>query len=885
MTTRILSVIILLCLALSAVSQNNSINPGTIWNDNNGVHINAHGGGILQKGDVYYWYGEHKVEGDAGNRAQVGVHCYSSKDLYNWKDEGIALKVVENDPNHDIGKGCILERPKVIFNKKTGKYVMWFHLELKSQGYDAARSGVAVADKATGPFTFVNSFRPNKGFWAVNAYSFHKKPVSENVKVKYCGGLGCLPAHVDSVNILGRDFNNGQMARDQNLFVDDDEKAYHIYSSEENSTTHISLLSDDYLSYSGKYARAFPNRYMEAPAMFKSNGKYYLIASDCTGWRPNAARSAVADHVFGPWRELGNPAKGKDANLTFHSQSTYVLPVNADKGQFVYMGDRWTPENAIDGRYIWLPLTFENDEPVIRWEEEWSLKDYEKQNNGAVTFTETINKEAESNWWMGVIGQGQNMPFNRDMEFDTWGSGFGNQVQPLILSDNGDVVWSEEPLRIENSETELIVGSRDKINITKAGENLKEGFMFASKTYFPPSGKMPDELLFTSPQYNTWIELMYDQNQKDILKYAHAIEENKYPAGVLMIDDNWQEDYGKWNFHEGRFDDPKAMMDELHGMGYKVMLWVCPFVSPDCDVYRELKNKGYFLKSKAGQPAMVTWWNGVSALLDLSNPGAKLWFTDILQSLVDEYGVDGFKLDAGDARFYTGDIELNGLSPNDHSKLYGEIGLAFPLNEYRAMWKMGGQPLAERLHDKNHSWGHLSMLIPQMLVEGIMGYPFSCPDMIGGGQFTSFLEGSVIDQELIVRSAQCHALMPMMQFSVAPWRVLDETHLAAVKKSIDIRQQFKDVILDLAKTAAKTGEPIMRPMEYNFPKQGFAKVIDQFMLGENILVAPVLENGARSRLVKLPEGNWKLPSGKTVKGGKSREFEVAMDELLYFIKM
>lgn len=496
-----------------------------------------------------------------------------------------------------------------------------------------------------------------------------------------------------------------------------------------------------------------------------------------------------------------------------------------------------------------------------------------------------IDKPEGSNWWVGVIGLGHQMPLVEDLNLNTMGKGFGNQVQPLILSDQGDVIWSESPLAIENTDKILKVTSNEKIEVNQVDGGLKSAFQFASSNYFAPSGKMPDELLFTSPQYNTWIELMYDQNQKDILKYAQAIKENEYPVGVLMIDDNWQEDYGKWNFHEGRFDDPKAMMDELHNMGFKVMMWVCPFVSPDCDVYRELRNKGYFLKNKAGQPAMVRWWNGVSALLDLSNPEAKKWFTDELQRLVDEYGVDGFKLDAGDARFYTGDIELNGLSPNDHSKLYGVIGLAFPLNEYRAMWKMGGQPLAERLHDKNHSWDHLNMLIPQMLVEGIMGYPFSCPDLIGGGQYTSFLDGAIIDQELIVRSAQCHALMPMMQFSVAPWRILDETHLTAVKESIDLRQQFKDVILELAKAAAKTGEPIMRPMEYNFPQQGFAQIHDQFMLGDNILVAPVLENGARSREVKLPKGKWKTPSGKTIRGGKSLEFEVALNELLYLVKM
>ncbi|MGQ7870944.1 glycoside hydrolase family 31 protein [Sunxiuqinia sp. sy24] len=500
----------------------------------------------------------------------------------------------------------------------------------------------------------------------------------------------------------------------------------------------------------------------------------------------------------------------------------------------------------------------------------------------AVIDSVVIQKQSTSNWWMGVIGQGHMMPLNEDLKIDTYGNGFGNQVQPLILSDNGDVIWSEEPLRIQNSEKQLIVWSRDKINVLKAGNTLKEAYLFASNNYFPPSGRMPDELLFSSPQYNTWIELMYDQNQKDILKYAHAIKDNNYPAGVLMIDDNWQEDYGKWSFHEGRFDDPKAMMDELHEMGFKVMLWVCPFVSPDCDVYRELNSKGYFLKSKSGETAMVKWWNGYSALLDLSIPEARRWFKDELHRLIEVYGVDGFKLDAGDARFYTGDIELKGLTPNEHSLLWGKIGLEFPLNEYRAMWKMGGQPLAERLHDKDHSWEHLNMLIPQMLVEGIMGYPFACPDMIGGGQFVSFLDGAVIDQELIVRSAQCHALMPMMQFSVAPWRILDEEHLRAVGQAIQVRQQHRDNILKLAQEAAQTGEPIMRPMEYDFPKQGFAKVVDQFMLGEKILVAPVLEKGAHSRKVVLPSGKWQTPSGKIVKGGKSMEFKVELNDLLYF---
>ena len=279
------------CNTNKGVKRYDSFNPGQLWLDNNGVHINAHGGGILHFDDTYFWYGEHKIEGEKGNRAQVGIHVYSYGILYNVKDEGIALSVDIEGSGTDNEKGCIIERPKVIYNEKTGKFVMWFHLELKGQAYDAARSGVAVADNPTGPYTFIRSVRPNKASWPVNVRAFHKRPVADSVKDKYCGGKGCLPAHVDSMNILGRDFSKGQMARDMNLFVDDDGIAYHLYSSEENSTLHIAELSEDYLTHTGKYARAFPDRYMEAPSIFKtSKGKYFFIGSDCTGWNPNAAR-------------------------------------------------------------------------------------------------------------------------------------------------------------------------------------------------------------------------------------------------------------------------------------------------------------------------------------------------------------------------------------------------------------------------------------------------------------------------------------------------------------------------------------------------------------------------------------------------------------------
>lgn len=346
-------------------------NPGQPWRDSKGEIINAHGGGFLFNDGKYYWFGEHKGEGATGNQAMVGVHCYSSSDLYNWKDEGIALSVVK-DNTSPIVEGCIIERPKVIFNARTKKFVMWFHLELKDKGYKAAQTGVAVSEKVTGPYTFIRSTRANQKSWPINMTPDQRNNSSSLNDFKN-GSEDKKKAIKDGL-FVRRDFEQGQMARDMTLFVDDDGRAYHIHASEENQTIHISELSDDYTSFNDQYVRVLPGGHNEAPAVLKYRKKYYLFTSGCTGWDPNDARVAVAESILGPWRELGNPCIGTDAELTFHSQSTAIIPVQGKTDAFVFVADRWTPKNAIDGTYVFLPILFDsNQKPVVRWMDEWNL--------------------------------------------------------------------------------------------------------------------------------------------------------------------------------------------------------------------------------------------------------------------------------------------------------------------------------------------------------------------------------------------------------------------------------------------------------------------------------------------------------------------------------
>jgi alpha-glucosidase len=329
------------------------------------------------------------------------------------------------------------------------------------------------------------------------------------------------------------------------------------------------------------------------------------------------------------------------------------------------------------------------------------------------------------------------------------------------------------------------------------------------------------------------------------------------------------------------------MIADLHKMGFKVMLWVSPFVSPDSEIGREVVKKHLVLLNKDNKPFICHWWNGYSLLLDFSNPDAVKWFKNSLNILLTRYGVDGFKFDGGDTQEYSGDIIpfKNGITANTETELYAKIGLDYPFNEYRANWKMGGEALTNRLADKGHNWQDLQTLIPDMILEGLMGYPYSCPDMIGGGEFTSFLDSKTIDQNLIVRSAQCSALMPMMQFSVAPWRILDRVHFDAVLKAVKLREKFVGYILRTVKHTAVTGDPILRNMEYEFPHCGYDKIKDQFLIGDSLLVAPILQNNISKREIILPKGKWKYETGSVYEGPKIIEVDAGLDVLPYFIKL
>lgn len=499
-------------------------------------------------------------------------------------------------------------------------------------------------------------------------------------------------------------------------------------------------------------------------------------------------------------------------------------------------------------------------------------------------------------YWYGLcVDKGGDFPLSASSTFH-WHATTqfsGNQEAPFLVSSMGRYLWSESPYDVDaENGTLTITNAADDLTLHEGYQTLRGAYLDAYNRYFRHTegvGVLPPRDFFIKPQYNTWAELIYDQTSERILAYARAILANGLPAGIMMIDDGWMRYYGSREFNQNTIPDPGALVRELHDMGFTVMLWICPFVSPDSAEFRDLEAKRYLVRDRDGNTAIRHWWNGYSAVVDLSHPDAYRWFYDNMRYLQTEYGFDGFKMDAGDVYFYRDDdCTYGNVTAHEQCALWEKLGAQFPYNEFRASYKGAGLPLVERLCDKAHRWDSLPKLVTDILAQGILGFPYGCPDMIGGGSFVDFLPGAPsLDPELFVRYAQCAALMPMMQYSAGPWRVLDKTHAAYCLDAGRIHMEFADEILAIAENATKTGEPIVRYLEYVFPHEGLAVVTDAFLLGDRILVCPVLSKNAdtRTREVLLPRGTWRYVDGTCYTGGTTVTVGAGIDMLPYFIRV
>ena len=348
--------------------------PGQEWPDTNGHPIQAHGGSILAEDGVYYWYGENKEKTDGKNGIwHWGVRCYRSRDLYNWEDCGLIIPPDETDAASPLHPASMMDRPHILYNRRTGKYVCW--LKIMEKNGDQTET-VLIADHILGPYTMMRK------------------------------GLRPL----------------GMNAGDFDLAAAPDGKGYYFFERV-HSETIIADLTEDYTDVTGYYSAHFPQPQppfvREATAHFVRHGKHYLVTSGTTGYLPNPSQIAVADTWHGPYRVLGDPHPGDESQTSFHSQITSVFKAPGKKDLYIALADRWAPafmhlryqdygewfrlrfqeertpeeegrmaelqkllpgDSAIDtsqARYVWLPFRFEGEMGILDWRDQWSLDEFE----------------------------------------------------------------------------------------------------------------------------------------------------------------------------------------------------------------------------------------------------------------------------------------------------------------------------------------------------------------------------------------------------------------------------------------------------------------------------------------------------------------------------
>ena len=319
------------------------INEFIEWYDTDGNIINASDGGIIFVNGKYHWYGmalrplPMDVGPKGGQMTDVGVVMYESEDLLNWRYEGVILEV-STDPESELYAPMRFERPKIIYNEKTRKYVLWCHYVKypgnHGDGVGEADLGVAICDTVNGKYRWLGYSRP---------------------------------------------IDNDGWVRDVTVYKDFDGSAYLIYDRHtnilrEDRCLYVVKLSDDYLSFTSTYKRIDAAAWREAPCVAYKDGYYYIVTSGLTGWQTNQAKAFRTKHLLDEWQDLGDPCVDDLTNTTFNSQGTNVFSCVGTDIQIIML-ERHNTSNFLESSYVWLPIEFGSDNTIsLSYQKEWKIK-------------------------------------------------------------------------------------------------------------------------------------------------------------------------------------------------------------------------------------------------------------------------------------------------------------------------------------------------------------------------------------------------------------------------------------------------------------------------------------------------------------------------------
>lgn len=444
----------------------------------------------------------------------------------------------------------------------------------------------------------------------------------------------------------------------------------------------------------------------------------------------------------------------------------------------------------------------------------------------------------------------------------------------MLVSSAGRYIWSNTPFEVLFNGSNLSVGSDvEKLEVHKGGKTLREALLVCCHKNFPPQGVVPPVELFSNPIYNPQSEMGDSFTQDDVINYASRIVSEGLPKGIILIPDGWQKSSMKCDFDPTTYPNPAAMTEQLHKMGFKIMVTITPFTVASGREFIIASQQGEFIESQEGTPQIFHTDIGYQVCRNLGNSKAVEQTKASVEEFISQYDIDAVRFDCRDV---LPSLHNNPQTMTAFMAGWTSLGNSVKISEYMPE---AGPQAAHHVNcvqsNGKKGWQAMHEQLKELLMASLSGcsYNHSVPVVDN--------DKSSADQQFMLRSMQLAAALPVMNVDFAPWRITDPSLSAQLRKTFELRSSMGNYITEMVNESARTAEPLIRHMEYQFPRNGFSDCDDQFMLGSKYLFAPMFDASGK-RMVRLPRGIWTDYSGKRFRGPIVINVDASKGDMIYY---